>query len=255
MQVTPMKSLDQIRESLLNHPIYREINTPEKVEIFMEHHVFAVWDFMSLLKRLQQDLTTVQVPWIPSPNSEYTRFINEIVLAEESDEDGLGGHASHFELYLEAMKQSQVETDTILMFVAKIKSGVTVEDALKDQRIPRQIAEFVQFTLHVAQHGKTHEVAAAFFYGREDVIPDMFSSLIESLRDKGMNCDRLIYYLERHIELDGDHHGPLAQKLLTALCEGDATKEREAEEMAIYSLQARKNLWDGVLADIRFSSF
>lgn len=251
METEDFEKFEEIRQELLDHPIYKEVNTPEKVRIFMKHHVFAVWDFMSLLKRLQQVVTSVSVPWMPFPNPAYTRFINEIVLAEESDEDGLGGYASHFQLYIDAMKQSGADIKPITEFLNDLQQGKPYKVALENELIPRNAAEFVRFTLELSLNGQIHEVAAAFFYGREDLIPDMFQTLVDSLQQQGTKNDRLNYYLNRHIELDGDQHGPLAQRLLSDLCREDNQKKYEAILIAKKSLDARKKLWDGVLAEIR----
>ena len=79
--------------------------------------MFAVWDFMSLLKAIQRELCGVGVPWVPSPNLQATRLVNEIVLGEESDEDGEGGYASHFVLYRRAMQRcgANVQVDVGLL--------------------------------------------------------------------------------------------------------------------------------------------
>ncbi|MDR2282321.1 MAG: DUF3050 domain-containing protein, partial [Sphingobacterium sp.] len=92
------------REQLLTHPLYSKIKDIADLRLFTETHVYAVWDFMSLLKSLQRRLTCVRVPWIASdyPNTRY--LINEIVLAEESDEYIDGSRLSHYEMYLDAMK-------------------------------------------------------------------------------------------------------------------------------------------------------
>lgn len=246
-----LNKLETIRDELLTHPLYQEMNTPDRVKVFMKHHVFAVWDFMSLLKRLQQSVTSITVPWLPYEIPSYTRFINEIVLAEESDEDGRGGYSSHFKLYLEAMEESGADVSLINIFLNAIKNGVNYEKALEQHMIPSTVAKFVSFSLNLALKGQTHEVASAFFYGREGLIPDMFQILRDSLRKEGSSNGRLTYYLDRHIELDEEHHGPLAQKLLHDLCQDDPKKQEEAIKVAQISLQMRKKLWDGVLAEIQ----
>src|SRR5580692_5286740 len=106
-------SVRPLRDRLLAHRLYAEIDSPETVRVFMEHHVFAVWDFMSLVKDVQRRLTCVDVPWTPRGDRSSRRFINEIVRSEESDEDGRGGFTSLFELYLDAMRQAGAGTDRI----------------------------------------------------------------------------------------------------------------------------------------------
>jgi hypothetical protein len=246
-----LNELEVIRNELLAHPMYQEINNPDRVRVLMKHHVFAVWDFMSLLKRLQQSVTSVSVPWVPYETPSYTRFINEIVLAEESDEDGKGGYTSHFQLYLEAMEEARADVTPINTFLSEIRNGLDYEKALEQEVIPPSVAKFVSFNLNLSLKGQIHEVASAFFYGREGLIPDMFQLLVDSLKMEGSSNERLNYYLKRHIELDEDEHGPLAQKLLQDLCNDDQRKKEEALKIAQISLHLRKNLWDGVLAEIQ----
>jgi hypothetical protein len=243
--------LAELRQRLLSHPIYEGMDTLEKARIFMQHHVFAVWDFMSLLTRLQQELTTVRVPWIPYRNATFTRFINEIVLAEESDEDGRGGYSSHFLLYMDAMQELGADVSVMEAFLGAIHAGEDVTSALIQEKIPESVATFVQSTLQIAKFGHVHEVAAAFFYGREDLIPEMFQRLLASFEDQGVQYERLKYYLRRHMELDGDHHGPLAAQLLDHLCDNDDLKRLQALQIAIRSIEARIALWDGVVAHIK----
>jgi hypothetical protein len=246
--------LAELRQRLLSHPIYAEIDTLEKARIFMQHHVFAVWDFMSLLTRLQQELTTVRVPWVPYRNATFTRFINEIVLAEESDEDGRGGYSSHFLLYMDAMRELGADGSVMESFLGALQAGKEATLALKQEKIPESVATFVQSTLQIAKYGQVHEVAAAFFYGREDLIPEMFERLLAAFESQGVQYERLKYYLRRHMELDGDHHGPLAAKLLDNLCDNDDLKRLEALQIAIRSIEARIALWDGVVATINPSN-
>ncbi|OZM57613.1 antimetabolite toxin biosynthesis protein MgoB [Lottiidibacillus patelloidae] len=242
--------ISEVREKLLHHPIYKEMNDSNKIKTLMSHHVFAVWDFMSLLKRLQQDLTCVTVPWTPAKNAQYGRFINEIVIEEETDSDGEGGYISHFELYLKAMDEVNADTTPITTFITRIKAGEQVSDALNNLSLPASVKNFVNFSISIAMNGKPHEVAAAFFFGREDLIPDMFQLLLDELKSRGENAKWMQYYLSHHIELDGDDHGPLAEKLLYSLCEDDPEKLKEAEEIAIGALQSRIELWDGVIEQL-----
>lgn len=242
--------ISTVRVRLLQHSMYTKLDRPEHVRTFMEHHVFAVWDFMSLLKRLQQDLTCVVVPWVPQDEPRYARFINEIVLGEESDEDGQGGYTDHFGLYLQAMEQVGANTQVIREYIKRLKNGGNPLVHLQDLGVPQTVYDFVKHTLDTSMYGKTHEVCAAFFYGREELIPDMFQALVDELEGEGAAVDRLLYYLHRHIELDGDEHGPLAESLLAFLCDDDPTRIAEAQAVAVRSLEMRIRLWDGVVASL-----
>src|SRR5258707_8661984 len=97
------ESLTPLKSALLNHPIYQQIDRLVSLRLFMEHHAFAVWDFMSLLKALQRRLCCVEVPWLPVVDPLGCRLVNEIVLAEESDDDGRGGVAPPFLLFHRAL--------------------------------------------------------------------------------------------------------------------------------------------------------
>jgi hypothetical protein len=216
-----------LRDRLASHPLYAGIQTARHLQTFMESHVFAVWDFMSLLKCLQRRLTCVEVPWRPTPFPECRRFINEIVLGEESDLFQ-GRPISHFELYLEAMRESGADTVPILnlLSVAQDVSGLD----LRTVEAP---------------------VAAAFTFGREDVIPDMFRGLVRDLNAKlGGRFAKFQWYLERHIEVDGEDHGPLALRMIADLCGQNEQLWEEAGQAAETALVARLALWDGILAGL-----
>lgn len=246
-----MGSIQQKRLELLSHPMYKALDSPQHVRIFMKHHVFAVWDFMSLLKRLQQQLTCVSVPWTPPVNAEFARLINDIVIGEETDEYINGGYISHFELYLQAMKEVGADTSPIENFLNRMRHGLSVSECLDSEDIPSSVNNFVTSTLLTAMKGHPHEVAASFFYGREEVIPDMFRMMVRHIENQGGRADRLMYYLDRHIAVDGGHHGPLAEKLLQSLCGDDHVKTNEAEKVAVNALSMRVQLWNGVLEEIK----
>lgn len=242
--------LSGFREELVQHPVYKGLHCMDAVRTFMKYHVFAVWDFMSLLKALQRAVTCVEVPWVPRGEPDVRRFVNEIVLAEESDEDGRGGYLSHFELYCQAMEECGADTRPVETFLEALREGGDTRSALRRAAVPEPVRQFVEHTLTIASCGQTHRIAASFFFGREDVIPDMFRALVEDLRAEFPQLRQLIYYLDRHIEVDGDDHGPRAYSLLTALCHDDPVLLEEAAETARASMRARYALWDGVLAEI-----
>ncbi len=238
--------LKPLRRQILTHPVYERIRSIEDLSIFMEHHVFAVWDFMSLLKRLQNDLTCTTVPWIPRQHPHLRRFINEIVLAEESDKTVLGVF-SHFELYRDAMLQCGASVKGIDGLIRKISSGKGVLDIPTSNHIPIGSRTFVASTWDRVLDSRTHAVASAFTFGREDLIPDLFRKIVSRLSMKHPGRLKLFrFYLERHIGLDKREHSPLAFKMLNQLCGDNPKRWAEALESARVALEARKKLWDGV---------
>jgi hypothetical protein len=235
-----------LRARLAEHPLYARIGDERDLRVFMESHVFAVWDFMSLLKALQARLTCVQVPWRPTNWPESRRFINEIVLGEESDLFE-GRAISHFELYLEAMREAGADVGRIDSLLGRAAAG-----ALDFDGLPGAAAQFVRSTFDLIGSGGAHELAAAFTFGREDVIPDMFRSLVRDLNARqGGRFAKFQWYLERHIEVDGEDHGPLSLRMVEDLCGTDAALWDEAGTAAEAAIEARIALWDGILAQIQ----
>ncbi|WPP52467.1 DUF3050 domain-containing protein [Catalinimonas niigatensis] len=217
--------LSPLKQQLIHHPLYQKIKSPQHLHIFMEQHVFAVWDFMSLLKFLQRELTCVQLPWLPSEHTAAARMINEIVLGEETDIDRQGQPSSHYQLYLKAMDQAGADTSQIKQLLSAVGKGQPVAQAARQQAISKEVQDFMEFTFQTLSRGKLHEVAAVFAWGREDLIPDMFTSLVKDIQqNQSAHLEDFIYYLERHIELDADEHGPLAMQMMEALCGDDQQK-------------------------------
>ncbi len=246
-----LASLRPLRDQVVDHDVYHQMKTVDHVRVFMEHHVFAVWDFMSLLKALQQRLTCVEVPWVPQGDALSRRRINELVLEEESGEGDEGRYLSHFELYRAAMKSCGADTSRIDTFVESIRRGVTVIKALEVANVPGAARGFVEVTWEIVASGPAHSIAAAFALGREEVIPNMFRKLVAELDGHFPGrFDLLQDYLEQHIRLDGDRHGPMALQLLAGLCGDHPEKWAEAEESARAALNARIALWDGVTEEL-----
>jgi len=246
-------AIEAARERLSKHPLYQELTDVERVRIFMKHHVFAVWDFFSLLKRLQTEVTCVSVPWLPRGLGDHARFITEIVLSEECDE-GLDGHyLSHFELYRSAMAELGSDEGPIQGLIERIKAGADPLEALAAPEIPDTAQEFASHTLRVATEGAPHEVAASFCHGRENLLPDVLTSARDGMASVLTEAPVFAHYLERHITLDHDEHGPLALRLLAATCEGDEARVEQANRVGLEAIEARSRLWDGALEEIQQS--
>jgi hypothetical protein len=239
------------RRALLDHGVYKLVRDTSSLQIFMQSHVFAVWDFMSLLKALQQRVTCVSVPWLPSRDTQAARLVNEIVLAEESDDLGGGRYVSHFELYLAAMDEMGADRGPIHRFTESMRRGIEPRVALVDLAIPDATREFVSATLETAQHGADHQIAAAFLLGREDLIPAMFRSILGEM--EGDSRERLASfreYLVRHVDLDEHTHAPAGRRLLRVICGNDPVRWSEAAETACEAIGRRIQLWDGITAAI-----
>ena len=246
------RRLTPLKDALLGHPVYGQINSLAALRLFMEHHVFAVWDFMSLLKALQARLCCVTVPWLPAADPQATRFINEIVLAEESDDDGQGGYLSHFGLYLRAMTRCEADTSAIDSFLGEIRKGSSVPVALAAVGVPGSVGRFVQQTFDLIERGSLWSLASAFTFGREDLLPALFQRIVDELNvEAGGGLKDFRYYLRRHIGLDEGEHGPMAVRLVTSLCGKDEARWLDAEEAAVTALEARRDLWDAVHATLR----
>ena len=237
-----LDSLVADQRALGEHPVFGQLKHLEALRRFMEIHVFAVWDFMSLVKALQREVTCVTVPWRPSKYPhEVVRLLNEIVLAEESDLDAAGHPTSHFALYLRAMREIGADTRAIEAFLVD----------LDVQRIPVGPREFVEFTLETVRDREPVEIAASFFFGRERVIPSMFESATRTLRQEAVPCETFLWYLERHIELDADSHGPAAARLIHRELDRNPFGLESARLAASEALHARHQLWDGTLETLR----
>ncbi len=237
--------IQPLRDELKNHELYKSLKSIDDIKIFMESHVFAVWDFMSLLKALQNLLTCTKVLWTPNMDSKSARLINQIIVDEESDLNYNGEPKSHFEMYIEAMDEIGAETTTINHFVSGIKDLDNIANCIKKSDLNSSIKSFLNFSFVTIEGWKSHEIAAAFTFGREEIIPDMFIEIIEQTeKTNKVSLDKINYYLQRHIDLDGDEHGPLAHEMIIGLCKNDSKKWEEVANISKKALKERIQLWD-----------
>ena len=236
------------RDRLLEHKLYSNIETIKDLQLFTENHIYAVWDFMSLLKALQIKLTCTKTPWLPNKNSQTAYLINEIVLAEETDVNQAGERKSHYELYLDAMIDIGANPKKPIEIINQIANSEDIFNAIENLNIHDNIKEFLNFTFSVINEGKPHKIAAIFTFGRENLIPNMFNEILREFEKNVTDGDisKLIYYFERHIELDEDEHGPMALEMVSMLAGNDNEKWKEIEEISIEALEKRILLWDAI---------
>ncbi len=243
--------IEALRAEIVNHKVYAVLDDLSDLRTFMEFHIYAVWDFMSLLKALQQNLTCVNVPWFPVGDADTRHLINEIVLGEESDVDASGINKSHFELYLDAMRQSGADVAPIEKFVSELQKTGDFESAYQSAGTPAEAREFVDFTFKIIDGKQAATQAAVFTFGREDLIPKMFYAIVEDIsRTSPDEISIFKYYLERHIEVDGDHHSSLALQMTSNLCGQNPEKWEQATAATIDALKMRIRLWDGAYRKI-----
>lgn len=245
--------IESQRQSLDQHPVYAAINDLGDLACFMEHHVFSVWDFMSLVKYLQGVVAPARCPWLPAKDAAVRRFINELVLEEESDEAPADGgeqrYSSHFELYCEAMREVGARSGTVDAFVKRLHHE-DIGSVLAQATMPEPARRFTRTTFDFIASGKPHVVAAALALGREHIIPDMFRAILARTGINEQQAPSFYYYLNRHIHLDEGMHAPLSLRLLNELCAGDPVRIAEATTAAEQAVAARIAFWDGVLAAI-----
>ena len=240
-----------LNAQLANHRLYELVTDEAALRTFMRAHVFCVWDFQSILSALQQQLTCVSVPWVPGGDPQARRLINEVVLEEESDEHPDGGYISHYEFYLEAMGGAGADTKPIEALIEELKAGKDIDSVINTADLPAGVEQFLATTFGTIASGDVHRIVGLFCYTREEIIPDMFIKLVEYLtRTQPGRWDKFHYYLNRHIEMDGERHGPISQALLKRICGENARKWAEAGESVEQALKARIRLWDAIAATI-----
>lgn len=244
----PSAALADQKRALARHPVYTAVDSLPRLRTFTQHHVAAVWDFMALLKSLQRDLAPSHTPWLPPADPEAARLINSIVVDEESDVlPYRAGHASHFVWYVEAMAELGADVRPVERWLERMRAGVPPLDAMLAAGLPAAAREFVAVTLSFLDEPLPVR-AAVFLHGREELVPCMFLPLAQRLRAEGIACERLLGYLERHVEVDGGAHGQHATALLERLFAAAPALRERGERAALRALEARRQLWDAITA-------
>jgi hypothetical protein len=151
-------------------------------------------------------------------------------------------------MYLDAMDAMGADLHLVNKFIAHAKKSNNIFDVIATTTLDKRIKDFLNFTFEVIAEGEVHKIAAAFTFGREDLIPGMFTSILEEIKTNfpTANLDSFIYYFQRHIDLDGDEHGPLAMQMITDLAKDDDVKWTEMKEISKIALQKRIQLWNAI---------
>ena len=249
MELLNLPTVHALRTRLDQHPIYRALDSLPQLRCFMEHHIYSVWDFMSLVKAVQAVVAPTGHPWMPGKDTTLRRFINDMVLGEESDEwqqDGKTIYISHFELYQKAMLEVGADIKRSNDFLRVVET-LGIDAALSAKLAKPAARAFMRSTFDCLASNKPHVVMAALAVGREHIIPGMFRALLRDMSIEESTAPAFHYYLQRHVQLDGEHHGPLSLRLLESLCGGDAGRIAEAQVAAEQAISARITFWDGVL--------
>lgn len=247
------KKINETIEPLLNelnsHIIYKSMHSIDDLRGFMSIHVFAVWDFMNYVKALQKEFTSTGVPFIIK-DPKISRFINEINIDEETDKEVDGcGHISHVSLYLRAMKEISADSSKFDEFYNKIvRSGsLDYEEIFRELNLPNCLQEFLLHNRNIVESDDKIKIASQFLYGREKIIPNMFKNIIDDFKLDKKESETFIYYMERHIEVDGDSHGPLSEELIDILIDDDEYNYHTVLYNAQEAILTRIKLWDCIV--------
>lgn len=241
-----LAAIKQHQLVLESHPLLTTdiIKDRKQLATFMEHHVYCVWDFMSLVKSLQNIVAPSCVPWLPNryTKNSCARLINEIMVSEESDQFG-DRYMSHFDLYIEAMEEIGADTTKVLNFIDRVPTVGLFESM---GIAPSASRKFMESTFGFIGSNKPHVIASAFAFGRETVIPGMYMNMVTRLGITENDAPRFYNWLKRHIEVDNGDHGPKAVTLVDVFCDNDKKKIAEAQTAAHKSIDDKIEFWDTV---------
>merc|ERR1711959_165893 len=197
------KRIAPLRRQLREHKLYNAIEDAQDLRRFVEMHVFAIWDFMSLLKALEVQYTSVKsLPWIPAENGAIARLITEMVMRYECDANEKGEAMSHFEMYLQAMNELGADSKYITTFLNMLRScsgkdiknkscSECVNNSLVFSGVPKGAADFVRSTFRLVDSSEHHRVAASLAFGRQYLIIDKLLAVLDKSKAEGKEYGKL----------------------------------------------------------------
>ena len=239
---------------LFNNKLFEQTFETSKVKIFMDSHVFAIWDYLTILKALQRKLASKNIRLLDQDVPDLPFLINQIVINEEIEEESSQEYLSAlgvYQLYINTMKEIGADINPITNFVESIKNEKYWKDALKETKslyryLPITTYDYLEHNLSVVDYAKIHELAGVFFFGRED-IHCKFNLFLRGNQENAKNFSNLKNFLQRHIDDDAKNKNPiLGEYILNLLCKNDETKWKEVETSVIEAIKKRNEFLDGI---------
>ena len=230
------------------HPVFSLVTSLEQARTYMEFQVWCVWDFMCLAKAVQTGLGTFTIPWLPPKNGALLAAINEIISGEETDTGPDGKIASHFEIYLAAMHQAGADTTAINTFLQALRDGVNWEAALHKSGAHPGSIRYVSGTIRTSLE-PLHRSVASFCLGREELVPMMLVTMLRNI-PRLPELEMFRWYIQRHIALDAESHGPLSSDLFDSIAGVDAETRQDALKTAAWAIAERADYLDVIMTDL-----
>jgi hypothetical protein len=249
-----MKEFDRIlqkvlpaQDKILNHQVYKEIENLDDLNLFLEYHVFFVWDQMSSLKAMQKDLTCMNVPWVPKRSPQTRKYINELVLNAEGNDLISETVLSEYESYLELMRESDADSSSIERLEKSINRGENFKDLLDHLDMPKVVKSYLDFTYKTIESKDAHKIAANFVFGKQSLIPHRLVKLLNELNKKfPVDLSLQIKYFESKVMKETGKIEDVAKKIFEELCGHDEEKWDDVAEVAERTLERRLQLWDDI---------
>lgn len=220
-------------KQLSQHPVYNELTSRTKIKCFILYHIFAVWDFVKLLKPLQKQ-------FLAYPRKS-KRFIDQMIFAQTSDLYSYDQQNEDFALYLRAIAEMEIDPDLFLWYFQEAPNNL---DLLKPG-----IKKLVEFNLAIAKSGLLAEITAVFFYGREKLNSRLFASAIKILKQEKKECSILTGYSARLLQENNFQFELLSLELLNYICQDEAELVR-ALQAGLEALDLKEQLWNEALAEM-----
>ncbi|CAG9319831.1 unnamed protein product [Blepharisma stoltei] len=245
--------LKPLRTDLVSAYSSIKLESLPATRVYMKNFIYQAWAVISTLKALRSKLSPSTVPWYPPEDENSVRYINEILLDEETDVAGQPQqYSSHYNLFIKAMREANGFSEPMETLVTDLRQGMAWDKAFiknKDQYkhiISPSTFKYVENEIGIAMNGDLHQIAGFFFLGREETVPDLFSGFVKSLNEKEVNAPLFKSYIQRHIDLDGDLHAPLGEKITQRVCKEDPKMWKEVYEAGKLGITDDLNFAKGV---------